>query len=356
MPKFQTVNGGDHAVGWRAIRNRLISLKLVGRNMKLSHRRNFLHLAAGVAVLPAASRFARADTYPSRPVNLIVGFPAGNASDILARLIGQSVSECLGQQFVIENRPGAGSNVGTEIVVRAPPDGYTLLLVTPSNAINTSLYEKLNFNFIRDIAPVASVVSSPYVMAVNSSLSAQTVPEFIAYAKVNPSKINMASTGIGTSTHVFGELFKMMTGISMVHVPYRGNFVPDLLGGQVQVVFAPITHLIEYIRTDRLRALAVTTAMRSEALPGVPAVAEFVPGYEASGWYGIGAPKQTPTEIIEKLNNEINAALADPKFRARLADLGSVAMQMTPAEFEKLIVDETNKWAKVILAANIKAE
>jgi tripartite-type tricarboxylate transporter receptor subunit TctC len=323
--------------------------------MKLP-RRKFLHLAAGAAALPAASRFARADTYPSRTVHLIVGFPAGNASDILARLIGQAVSERLGQQFVIENRPGAGSNVGTEIVVRAPPDGYTLLFVTPGNAINTSLYERLNFNFIRDIAPVASVVSSPYVMAVNPSLSARTVSEFIAYAKANPGKINMASTGIGTSTHVFGELFQMMTGISMVHVPYRGNFVPDLLGGQVQVVFAPITHLIEYIRTDKLRAVAVTTAMRSEALPGVPAVAESVPGYEASGWYGIGAPKQTSNEIIEKLNNEINAALTDPKFRARLADLGSVAMQMTPADFEKFIVDETNKWAKVIRAANIKPE
>ena len=322
--------------------------------MKLP-RRQFLHLAAGAAALPAASRFARADTYPSRTVHLIVGFPAGNASDILAHLTGQSVSERLGQQFVIENRPGAGSNVGTEIVVRAPPDGYTLLLVTPGNAINTSLYEKLNFNFIRDIAPVASVVSSPYVMAVNPSLTAQTVSEFIAYAKANPGKINMASTGIGTSTHVFGVLFQMMTGIR-VHVPYRGNFVPDLLGGQVQVVFAPITHLIEYIRTAKLRAVAVTTAMRSEALPGVPAVAEFVPGYEASGWYGIGAPKQTSTEIIEKLNNEINAALTDPKFRARLADLGSVAMPMTPADFEKFIFDETNKWAKVIRAANIKPE
>ncbi|HEY2530501.1 MAG TPA: tripartite tricarboxylate transporter substrate binding protein [Xanthobacteraceae bacterium] len=323
--------------------------------MKLP-RRKFLHLAAGAAVLPAASRFARADTYPSRAVHLIVGFPAGNASDTLARLMGQSLSERLGQQFVIENRPGAGSNVGAEIVVRAPPDGYTLLLVTPSNAINTSLYEKLNFNFIRDIAPVASVVSSPYVMAVNPSLPAQTVPEFLAYAKANPGKINMASTGIGTATHVFGVLFQMMSGISMVHVPYRGNFVPDLLGGQVQVVFAPITHLIEYVRTNRLRALAVTTAMRSEALPDVPAMAEFVPGYEASGWYGIAAPKPTSTEIIEKLNGEINAALADPKLKARLADLGSVAMQMTPAEFEKFIAAESQKWAKVIKAANIKPE
>ena len=319
-------------------------------------RREFMLLAGSAAALPAASRLAWALDYPSRQVHLIVGFPAGNASDILARLVGQSMSERLGQQFIIENRPGAGSNVGTETVVKAPPDGYTLLLVTPSNAINTSLYEKLNFNFIRDIAPVASVVSSPYVVAVNPSLSAHTVPEFIAYAKANPGKINMASTGIGTSTHIFGELFQMMTGINMVHVPYRGNFVPDLIGGQVQVVFAPITHLIEYIRADRLRALAVTTATRSQALPDVPAVAEFVPGYEASGWYGVGAPKQTSAEIIEKLNREINAALADPKFRARLADLGSVAMQMTPAEFERFIVGETNKWAEVIRAANIKAE
>jgi tripartite-type tricarboxylate transporter receptor subunit TctC len=323
--------------------------------MKLP-RRKFLHLAAGAAALPAASRFAWALDYPSRPVHLIVGFPAGNASDILARLIGQSMSERLGQQFIIENRPGAGSNVGAEMVVRAPPDGYTLLLITPSNAINISLYEKLNFNFNREIAPVASVVSSPYVMAVNPSVSAHTVPEFIAYAKANPGKINMASTGIGTATHIFGELFIMMTGINMVHVPYRGNFVPDLLGGQVQVVFAPITHLIEYIRTDRLRALAVTTAKRSSALPDVPAIAEFVSGYDASGWYGIGAPKQTSTEIIEKLNNEINTALADPKLRARLADLGSGAMQMTPAEFETFIVHETEKWAKVIKAANIKPE
>ena len=319
-------------------------------------RREFMLLAGSAAALPAASRLAWALDYPSRQVHLVVGFPAGNASDILARLMGQSLAERLGQQFIIENRPGAGSNVGTETVVRAPPDGYTLLFVTPSNAINTSLYEKLNFNFIRDIAPVASVVSSPYVVAVNPSLPAHTLPEFIAYAKANPGKINMASTGIGTSTHIFGELFKMMTGINMVHVPYRGNFVPDLIGGQVQVVFAPITHLIEYIRADKLRALAVTTAKRSEALPDVPAVAEFVPGYEASGWYGIGAPKQTPTEIVEKLNRETNVALADPKLRARLADLGSVAMQMTPAEFDKFVVAETSKWAEVIRAANIKAE
>ena len=325
--------------------------------MKLPHRRRFLHLAAGAAAaLPALPRIASALDYPTRPVHLIVGFPAGNASDILARLMGQSVSERLGQQVVIENRPGAGSNVGTEIVVRAPPDGHMLLLVAPTAAINATLYDNLNFNFIRDIAPVASVVSSPFVIAVNPSVPAKTLPEFIAYAKANPGKINMASAGIGTATQVFGELFKMMTGISMVHVPYRGSFVPDLIGGQVQVAFAPTTQLIEYIRTDRLRALAVTTAMRSEALPGVPAVAEFVPGYEASGWYGIGAPSRTSTEIIEKLNNEINATLTDPKVRARLADLGSVAMQMTPGEFEKFITAETEKWGKVIRTANIKPE
>ena len=319
-------------------------------------RREFMLLAGSAAALPAASRLAWALDYPSRQVHLIVGFPAGNASDILARLVGQSVSERLGQQFIIENRPGAGSNVGTETVVKAPPDGYALLLVTPSNAINTSLYEKLNFNFIRDIAPVASVVSSPYVVAVNPSLSAHTVPEFIAYAKANPGKINMASTGIGTSTHIFGELFQMMTGINMVHVPYRGNFVPDLIGGQVQVVFAPITHLIEYIRADRLRALAVTTATRSQALPDVPAVAEFVAGYEASGWYGIGAPKGAPVEIIDMLNKEINAALADPNMKARFADLGGVVLPGSPADFGKLIAEETEKWGKVIKFSGIKAD
>ena len=310
--------------------------------MKLP-RRQFLHLAAGAAALPVLSRNASAQTYPTRLVRLIVGFPAGNASDIFARLIAQSLSERLGQQFVVENRPGAGGNVGTEVVVRALPDGYTLLIVLTSNAINATLYANLNFDFIRDIAPVASIVDAPY---------AKSVPEFIAYAKANPGKLNMASAGIGGATHVFGELFMRMAGVNLLHVPYRGNFMPDLLGGQVQVVFAPITHSIEYVRTGKLRALAVTSA----ALQETPTVAEFVRGYEASGWYGIGAPKNTPTEIIDRLNKEINAALADPKMKARLADLGAVPMSMTPAEFGKFIADETEKWAKVVQTANIKPE
>ena len=319
-------------------------------------RRQFLHLAVGAVALPAVSRFAWADTYPSRPVRFIVGYPAGNASDILARLTGQWLSERLAQNFVIENRPGAGGSIGTEVVVAAPPDGYTLLLVLASHAMNAALYKKLNFNFIHDIAPVASICGNPYVMVVTPSFPAKTVPEFIAYAKSNPGKINMASAGIGGVTHVFGELFKATTGVDLVHVPYRGSFVPDLLGGQVQVVFAPITHLIAYIRSGKLRALAVTTATRSEALPDIPTVAEFVPGYEAIGWYGIGAPKSTPAEIIDKLNKETNATLADPKFRSRLVDLGAVPMSMAPAEFEKFIAEETEKWGKVIRVANIKLE
>ena len=324
--------------------------------MKLSHRRQFLHLVAGALALTALPRVARAQTYPTHPVRLIVGFPAGNASDILARLMAQSLSDRLGQQFVVENRPGAGGNVGTEVVVRSLPDGYTLLLVLTSNANNATLYANLNFNFIRDIAPVASFVDAPYAMVVNPSVPAKTVPEFIAYAKANPGKLDMASAGIGGATHVFGELFMMMAGVKLLHVPYRGNFMPDLLSGQVQVVFAPITHLIEYIRTGKLRALAVTSATRSAALPDIPTMAEFVPGYEASGWYGIGAPKKTPTDIIDRLNKEINAALADPKMKARLADLGAVPMSMTPAEFGKFIASETDKWGKVIQAANIKPE
>jgi tripartite-type tricarboxylate transporter receptor subunit TctC len=324
--------------------------------VKLSDRRQFLHLAAGACALPALPRVARAQTYPTQPVRLIVGFPAGNASDILARLIAQSLSERLGQQFVVENRPGAGGNVGTEIVTRALPDGYTLLVVLSSNAYSATLYDNLNFNFIRDIAPVASIVDAPYAMVVNPSVPAKTVPEFIAYAKANPGKLNMASAGIGGATHVFGELFMMMAGVNLLHVPYRGNFMPDLLGGQVQVVFAPITHLIEYIRTGKLRALAVTSATRSVALPDIPTMGEFVPGYAASGWYGIGAPKKTPTNIVDMLNKQINAALADPKMKARLADLGAVPMSMTPAEFGKFIAGETDKWSKVIRAANIKPE
>ena len=326
-------------------------------NLKLP-RRKFLYLAAGAAVLPAVSRIARAQTYPARPVRIIVGFPPGGPTDIAARPIGQWLSERLGQQFVIENRPGAGSNIGTEAVVRSPPDGYTLLLAYSSNAINATLYEKLNFNFIRDIAPVASISRETTVMVVHPSFPAKTVPEFVAYAKANPGKINFASGGNGTPGHVVGELFKMMTGVNLVHVPYRGGApaVADLLGGQVQVMFASPTISIEHIRAGKLRALAVTTATRSAALPDVPPVGDFVPGFEASVWLGIGAPRNTPAEIIEKLNREVNAALADPKMKARLADLGSTVLGGSPSDFGRLIADETEKWGKVIRAANIKAE
>ena len=319
-------------------------------------RRRFLHLAAGAAALPALPRIARADTYPSRPVHLIVGFPASNASDIIARLIAQSLSDRLGQQFVVDNRPGAGSNIGTEMVVRAAADGYTLLLVAPSATINATIYPNLNFNFIRDVALVGSIGNSAFVMMVNPSVPAKTVPEFIAYAKANPGKINMASAGNGTATHVFGELFKIMAGVDLVHVPYRGSFLPDLLGGQVQVVFGPIAQSVELIRTGKLRALAVTTASRSAALPDIPTVGEFVSGYDASAWYGVGAPKNTPAEIVGKLNNELNAVLADPRIKERFADLGLIAMPMTPAAFGKLIADETEKWGRVVRAANIKPE
>jgi len=326
--------------------------------MNLPHRRQFLHLAAGAVALPALSRIARAQTYPSRPVRLIVPFAPGGGTDIAARLIGQWLSERLGQQFMIDNRPGAGSNIGTEAVVKAPPDGYTLLLVGTFNAVNTTLYEKLNFNFIRDIAPVAGISRVPNVMAVHPSFPAKTVPEFIAYAKANPGKINMASAGNGASEHVLGELFKLMAGVDLVHVPYRGAgpALSDLLGGRVQVMFGTMPASIQYIRAGNLRALAVTTALRSEALPDLPTVGDFLPGYEASTWYGVGVPKNTPTEIVQKLNKEINAALADPKLKARLADLGAEPMQMTPAEFEKFVADETEKWGKVVRAANIKAE
>jgi tripartite-type tricarboxylate transporter receptor subunit TctC len=321
-------------------------------------RRQFLHLAASAATLPAVSRFAWAQTYPARPVRLIVGFAPGGSADIKARLLGQQLSERLGQQFVIENRTGAGSNIAAEAVVRAAPDGYTLLLSTTANSINASLYEKLNFNFIRDIAPVASLSREPNVMLVNPSFPAKTVPEFIAYAKANPGKIAMASPGSGTSQHLSGELFKMLTGVNMVHVPYRGGVpaITDLLGGQVQVVFGAISDPIEAIRAGKLRALAVTTATRSEALPEVPALGEFVPGYEASAWYGVGAPKGTSAEVIERLNNEIDASLADPKMKVQLADLGIPPTPMTPPEFGKFVADQTEKWAKVVRAVNIKAE
>jgi len=325
--------------------------------MKLP-RRNFLHLAAGAAALPAVSRFAWAQAYPSRPVRIIVPFAPAGASDITARLIGQWLSERLGQQFVIENRPGGGGNIGTEAVVRAPADGYTLLMVGSANASNATFYDKLNFNFIRDIAPVGSVFRGPYVMVVNPSVPARSVPEFIAYAKANPGKLTMASSGTGAVPHVAGELFKMMAGIDMVHVPYRGGgpALTDLLAGQVQVYFPTTVASIGYIRAGRLRALAVTAATRSDALPDIPTVGEFLPGYEASTWYGVGAPKGTPAEIVEKLNKEVNAGLADPTMKARLADLGGDVLALSPADFGKLIADETEKWAKVIKFANIKPD
>jgi tripartite-type tricarboxylate transporter receptor subunit TctC len=325
--------------------------------MKLPRRR-FLHLAVGAAALPALSRVTWAQTYPTRPVRWIVGYPPAGASDIAARLIGQWLSDRLGQQFVIENRPGASGNIGNEAVVNAPPDGYTLLLVNAGNAINATLYDKLKYNLIRDIAPVAGIIRVPLVMQVNPSVPVKTVPEFIAYAKANPAKLNMASAGNGTPQHVSGELFKMMAGVNMTHVPYRGSApaLTDLLGGQVQIVFDTTLASIEYIRAGRLRPLAVTTATRLEALPEIPTVNDFLPGYEASGWYGVGAPKNTPTEIIDKLNKEINAALANPKMKAQLADLGGIVLALSPAEFGKLIADETEKWGKVIRAANIKPE
>jgi tripartite-type tricarboxylate transporter receptor subunit TctC len=326
--------------------------------MKLPHRRQFLHLAAGAAALSAMSSIARAQAYPTRPVHFIVGLAAGGGATIFARVMGQWLSERLGQQFVIENRPGAGTNVATEAVVRAPADGYTLLMVLPPNAINATLYQKLNFNFIRDIAPVAGLIRTPLFMEVNPSLPAKTVPEFIAYAKANPNKISMASAGIGTSGHVAGELFKMMADVDMVHVPYRGGApaIMDLLGGQVQVLFDPVSSSTEYIRAGKLHALAVTTATRSEAFPDVPTVADFVPGYEASAFFGVGAPRNTPADIIEKLNKEINAGLADPKLKARLADLGGTVIAGSPADFGRLLVDETEKWAKVVKFAGMKLE
>ena len=323
--------------------------------MKLP-RRSFLRLAAGTLTLPAASRFARAQSYPTRPVRIIVPFPAGQASDSIARLMGQWLSERLGQTFVVENRTGAGGNIATEAVVRAPPDGYTLLLVGLSNAINATLYQKLNFDFIRDIAPVASIGGGPYVMVVNPAVPAKTVAEFVAYAKANPGKINMASSGNGALTHVFGELFKTMTGINLVHVPYRGGYVPDLLAGQTQVVFGTIASCMQLISAGKLRALAVTTATRSPELPDIPTVGESVPGYEASAWYGVGAPRNTSAEVIDMLNKEINAAVADPDMKTRFAGLGVDLVSMTSAEFGKFIADETEKWGKVIRAANIKAE
>jgi len=325
--------------------------------MKLPRRR-FLRLAAGAAAVPAASRIASAQIYPARPVHLIVPFAAGGSTDIVARLIGAWLSERLAQPFVIENRPGAGSNLGTELVVRAPPDGYTLLMVGAPNAINATLYERLSFDFIRDIAPVAGIISIPNVMVVNPSLPVKTVPEFIAYARANPANVAMASAGTGGATHVAGELFKAMTGLNMVHVPYRGDApaLIDLMGGQVQVMFDLMTASIEHIRAGKLRALAVTTITRSPILPTIPTVNEFVPGYDMSTWVGVGAPKRTPAEIVERLNKEINAALSDPKIKAQFESLGATTLAASPAAFGKLIADETEKWAKVIRTANIKPE
>ena len=325
--------------------------------MKLP-RRKFLHLAAGAAALPAVASVARAQAYSTRPVRLIVPFAPAGASDIIGRLIGQWLSERLGQPIIVENRPGAGTNIGTEAVVRAPPDGYTLLMASSANTINATFYDRLNFNFIRDIAPVASINRMALVMEVNPSVLAKTVPKFITYAKANPGKISYATGGVGTASHLSAELFKMMAGVDLVHVPYRGGglALTDLLGGQVQIRFDPMPSSIEYIRAGRLRALAVTTETRSEVLPDIPTVAEFVPGYEASAWFGIGAPRGTPAEVIDKLNKEINAGLADPKLRARLADLGGIVIGGSPADFGKLIADETEKWAKVIKFTGIKAD
>jgi tripartite-type tricarboxylate transporter receptor subunit TctC len=308
--------------------------------------------------MPAALRGARADTYPARPIRLVVGFAPGGGNDITARLMAQWLSEHLGQPLVIENRPGAGTNVATEAVVNATPDGYTILFVSPAAAINATLYEKLNFNFIRDLTPIAGIMSIPNVMVVNPSVPAKTVPEFIAYAKANPGKVNVASPGVGTSVHLAAELFKMMTGVDMVHVAYKGSApsLTDLLGGQVQVSFATMPASIEFIRSGRLRALAVTTATRSPVLPDVPTVGEFVPGYEVSTWYGLCARAGTPAEAIAKINNEINAALADPTMKVRLADLGGIPIAGSPGDFGKLIADETEKWAKVIRRAGIRAE
>jgi tripartite-type tricarboxylate transporter receptor subunit TctC len=325
--------------------------------MKLP-RRKFLHLALGAAALPAVSRIAGAQAYPTRPVRWIVGYAAGGPNDILARLMGQWLAERLGQQFVIDNRPGGGGNIGTEAGVKATPDGYTLLQVNTAAAINATLYEKLNFNVVRDIAPVASITRQPMVMVVNPLFPAKTVPEFIAYAKANPGKINFASGGVGSAPHVSGELLKTMAGINMMHVPYRSAApaITDLIAGQVHVVFTAPFGVIEYIRTGKLRALAVTTATSSEALPDVPPVGDFVPGYEASAWFGIGAPKNTPSQIIDKLNEAINAGLSDPKMKARLADLGGTPLVGSPAEFGKFIADETEKWAKVVKFSGAKAD
>jgi tripartite-type tricarboxylate transporter receptor subunit TctC len=326
--------------------------------MKLPHRRQFLHLAAGAAALPAVSRVARGQSYPSRPVHWIVGYTPGGGNDIFARLMGQWLQERLGQPFVIENRPGAGSNIATEAVVNARPDGYAILLANFANASNASLYANLKFNFIRDIAPIAGIVRVPNIMLANQSLPVKTIPEFIAYAKANPGKISMASAGIGSTGHLAGELMKMTVGIDFVHVPYRGNApaMTDLLSGQVQILFASLPSSIEYVRAGKARGLAVTTAMRAAAAPDLPAIAEFVAGYEVSSWYGIGAPRNTPSDVIDTLNKAVNVGLADPRLKKQLDDQGGIEMAGTPADFGRLIADETEKWAKVIKFADIKPQ
>jgi tripartite-type tricarboxylate transporter receptor subunit TctC len=325
--------------------------------MKLPRRR-FLHLAACAAALPTVSRIATAQTFPSRPVRVIIGYSPGGSADVAARLMGQWLSERLGQPFVIESRPGAGTNLATEAVVRASPDGYTLLWVTTPNAINATLYEKLNFNFIHDIAPVAGIIRFPNVMEVNPSVPAKTVPEFIAYAKANPAKLSMASAGTGTATHVAGALFMMMASVSMVHVPYRGSApaLTDLLGGRVNVMFDAVPSSIEHIRAGKLRALAVTTAKPSDVLPGIPTIADFLPGYESSIWFGVGVPKNTPAEIVDTLNREISEILADPRTKSRFADLGATVLTGSPADFAKLIAEETEKWAEVVKFAGAKPD
>ena len=319
-------------------------------------RRQFLHLAAGAVALPLGPRAASAQAYPARPVRMVVGFAAGSAPDIIARLIGQWLSDQLGQPFVIDNRPGAASNIGTEAVVRAPPDGYTLQMTVLTNVFNTTLYSNLNFNFVADMTHVGGVANAPYVVIVPPSFPAKTLPEFIAYAKANPGKINMASGGKGSSSHIFGELFKAMAGVDLQHVPYRGVYMTDLLAGQVHVVINPIPQALELIRTGKLRALAVTTLKRLEQLPDVPMVTEFVPGYEAIGWYGLGMPKNTPAEIVGRINEAANTALADPKLKARLADLGVEPMPMSPTAFARFVASEADKWTKVIRAAGVTPE
>jgi tripartite-type tricarboxylate transporter receptor subunit TctC len=318
-------------------------------------RREFLHLA-GAAALPAMPRFAYADNFPSRPVRIVVGLPTGTASDLDTRLVAQMLSQRLGQQFIVDNRPGAASNIGTEVVAHAAPDGYTLLAVTSINAVNATLYDNLNFDLIRDFAPVAGTMRSPNVMTVNPAVPAKTVPEFIAYAKANPGKLNMSSVGVGSSSHVAGELFKALAGVDLVHVPYRGSYFPDLIAGQVQVAFSPIPAAIGYVRAGTLRALGVTSDTRSAALPDVPPVSEFVPGYEASLWVGIAAPKNTPADIVDRLNKEINVILADPAMKAQFANLAAEPLPMTPAEFGKFILSEIERWAKVVKIANMRPE